>query len=53
MQAEDNLNFHDTKPTVWLRKEIVPKNLTMLDLTNKDNFIIVNPEEIGKQISYF
>ncbi|KAM0725601.1 Aminopeptidase N [Formica fusca] len=47
MQAEDNLNFHDTKPTVWLRKEIVPKNLTMLDLTNKDNFIIVNPEEIG------
>lgn len=47
MQAENNLNFHNTKPTVWLKKENEPKNLTITDITSKDNFIIVNPEEIG------
>ncbi|XP_072760401.1 aminopeptidase N [Anoplolepis gracilipes] len=47
MQAENNLNFHNTKPTVWLRKENEPKNLTISDITSKENFIIVNPEEIG------
>lgn len=50
MQAQDKLNFHNTKPTLWLKKENVPKNLTISDITNKDNFIIVNPEEIGKRI---
>lgn len=52
MQAENNLNFHNTKPTVWLKKENEPKNLTITDITSKDNFIIVNPEEIGRQISH-
>ncbi|XP_077262142.1 aminopeptidase N isoform X3 [Temnothorax americanus] len=47
MQAQDKLNFNNTKPTVWLKKETVPKNFTITDITNKNNFIIVNPEEIG------
>lgn len=37
---------------MWLRKEKEPKNLTISDFTTKDNFIIVNPEEIGRQM-YF
>ncbi|KAL6259505.1 hypothetical protein P5V15_009423 [Pogonomyrmex californicus] len=47
MQAQNKLNFSNTKPTVWLKKENIPKNLTISDITDKDNFIIVNPEEIG------
>ncbi|XP_014485888.1 PREDICTED: aminopeptidase N [Dinoponera quadriceps] len=47
MQAEDKLNFSNTKPTVWLTKENEPKNFTISDITDEDNFIIVNPEEIG------
>ncbi|GAB1859229.1 Aminopeptidase N [Camponotus japonicus] len=47
VQVQNNLNFHNTKPIVWLRKENEPKNLTISDFTTKDNFIIVNPEEIG------
>ncbi|XP_020279836.1 aminopeptidase N isoform X2 [Pseudomyrmex gracilis] len=47
MQAQDKLNFSNTKPTVWLTRKIEPKNLTIPDITIKDNFIIVNPEEIG------
>ncbi|XP_032667689.1 aminopeptidase N [Odontomachus brunneus] len=47
MQAEDKLNFFNTKPTVWLTKQNEPKNLTIPDITDEDNFIIVNPEEIG------
>lgn len=52
VQVQNNLNFHNTKPIIWLRKENEPKNLTISDFTTKDNFIIVNPEEIGRQI-YF
>lgn len=48
MQAQDKLNFDITKPTVWLKKENVPKNFTISDITDKNNFIIVNPEEIGR-----
>jgi aminopeptidase N len=47
MQTQDNLDFDKTKPTVWLKKESVPKNFTMHDITSKNHFIIVNPEEIG------
>lgn len=47
VQVQNDLNFHNTKPIVWLRKENEPKNLTISDFTTKDNFIIVNPEEIG------
>jgi len=50
MQAQNKLNFHNTKPTVWLKKENEPKNYTISDITDKDNFIIVNPEEIGRWI---
>lgn len=53
MQAEDKLNFSNTKPIVWLKKENEPKNLTIPDITDESNFIIVNPEEIGTRISYF
>ncbi|XP_011882031.1 PREDICTED: aminopeptidase N [Vollenhovia emeryi] len=47
MQAQDKLNFDNTKPTVWLKRETVPKNFTIADITNRTYFIIVNPEEIG------
>lgn len=52
MQAEDKLNFSNTKPTVWLRKENDLRNLTIPDIADGDNFIIINPEEIGMQISH-
>lgn len=48
MQAQDKLNFDNTKPIAWLKRENEPKNITMSDITDKNNFIIVNPEEIGK-----
>lgn len=53
MQAEDKLNFSNTKPTVWLTRQNEPKNLTIPDITDEDNFIIVNPEEIGTRALHF
>ncbi|XP_012234176.1 aminopeptidase N [Linepithema humile] len=47
MQAQNKLNFYNTKPTVWLTKENEPRNLTITDISDKNNFIIVNPEEIA------
>lgn len=44
MMAEDNLEFHD--PT-WLPKGNEATNVVVPDITDENNFIIVNPEEIG------
>lgn len=41
---QDNLNFTNTSATKWMKKV---KQVTLENLTNADNFIIINPEEIG------
>ncbi|XP_053603710.1 aminopeptidase N [Plodia interpunctella] len=41
---EDRLNFSHTVPSSWLKDK---KELTIKSMPNKDQFIIVNPEEIG------
>lgn len=51
MQVQDKLNFSNTKPTLWLKKENEPRNVTISNITEADKFIIVNPEEIGKRYS--
>ncbi|XP_024941271.1 aminopeptidase N isoform X3 [Cephus cinctus] len=45
MLPQDNLNFSNTKPVAWMTKG--NGNLTIHDITDKNSFIIVNPEEIG------
>nr|XP_050853795.1 aminopeptidase N [Vespula vulgaris] len=48
MLSENELDFSQTKPSVWLTKQDnEPRNLTIKDIASKDQFIIVNPEEIG------
>ncbi|XP_043264680.1 aminopeptidase N [Colletes gigas] len=46
MMSQDKLEFHKPCP-LWLTKENEPKNFTVPDITDENNFIIVNPEEIG------
>lgn len=41
---QNNLNFTNTSATKWMKKV---KQVTLENLTNSDEFIIVNPEEIG------
>ncbi|XP_023303104.2 aminopeptidase N [Lucilia cuprina] len=41
---QQNLNFSNTKPQVWIEKE---RSQIINDLPNSDKFIIINPEEIG------
>lgn len=41
---EDNLNFKNTTPRLWMKKS---RNEKMSGLVSSDKFIIVNPEEIG------
>ncbi|XP_065370998.1 aminopeptidase N [Calliphora vicina] len=41
---EQNLNFSNTKPEVWIEKK---RSQILNDLPNPDKFIIINPEEIG------
>ncbi|XP_064212579.1 aminopeptidase N isoform X1 [Tribolium castaneum] len=41
---QDSLNFSNTKPIVWMKKE---KEITLENLPEANQFIIVNPEEIG------
>lgn len=48
MLSENELNFSIIKPLAWLRRGIDQHNLTMKDIADKDHFILVNPEEIGK-----
>lgn len=44
MIRQNNLDFTTFKPSVWMKRE---KEITMTGLPGKDEFIIVNPEEIG------
>ncbi|XP_076169474.1 aminopeptidase N isoform X2 [Ptiloglossa arizonensis] len=46
MMSQDNLDFQN-RPILWLTKANEPKNYTIEDITDENNFIIVNPEEIG------
>lgn len=41
---EENLDFTQTTPEVWTKE----KELKIRNMPGKDQFIIVNPEEIGK-----
>lgn len=41
----DNLDFNNVTPAVWMRDR---KELTLKDMPDADQFIIINPEEIGK-----
>lgn len=47
---QDKLQFSNSTPLVWMKRE---REIKISDLPEKDVFIIVNPEEIGKFISYF
>lgn len=49
MMSQDNLDFQN-RPILWLTKANEPKNYTIEDITDENNFIIVNPEEIGTKI---
>lgn len=42
--GQDMMNFTNTTPVCWMRKE---REITLPNLPNADNFIIINPEEIG------
>lgn len=42
--TQDNLNFENTKPKLWMKKI---RNEKMNGLVTAEKFIIVNPEEIG------
>ncbi|XP_015435689.1 PREDICTED: aminopeptidase N isoform X1 [Dufourea novaeangliae] len=46
MVSQEKWEFYKPCPQ-WLTKSNEPKNLTVQDITDKNNFIIVNPEEIG------
>ncbi|XP_054002804.1 aminopeptidase N-like isoform X3 [Hylaeus anthracinus] len=46
MMSQDKLEFHKPCP-LWLTKADEPKNFTIPDIADENNFIIVNPEEIG------
>lgn len=41
---QDNLNFNNATPTMWLNKT---REVKLTNLPAADQFIIVNPEEIG------
>ncbi|KAK0073413.1 hypothetical protein PV325_009747, partial [Microctonus aethiopoides] len=43
--SQDNLNFSELKPNIWMTKS--DSSITMKDDTAKEQFVIVNPEEIG------
>jgi len=49
MQAQDKLDFSNSTPAVWLMKRNMPRNFSIPDITDENHFVIVNPEEIGRQ----
>lgn len=42
--TQNDLNFNNFKPKQWLKKT---RDIVLIDLPAEDQFIIVNPEEIG------
>lgn len=47
MIRSDNLDFTKTTPIAWMKGR---EALTLDNMPDKDHFIIVNPEEIGKDL---
>ncbi|KAJ8917173.1 hypothetical protein NQ315_012665 [Exocentrus adspersus] len=41
---QDKLNFHNSTPLVWMKRE---REIKLEHLPGKEHFVIVNPEEIG------
>ena len=41
----------DYKPKAWLLKGKEKEDLNVPDIADKESFIVVNPEEIGKEIA--
>lgn len=41
---QDNLNFSNTMPAAWIENK---RDLVLNNLPNSENFIVINPEEIG------
>ncbi|XP_066246461.1 aminopeptidase N isoform X1 [Euwallacea similis] len=41
---QDKMNFLNTTPLVWMKRE---REIEVQNLPNAENFVIVNPEEIG------
>lgn len=52
MQSRNNWNNSDYTPKAWLLKGKSKQDLTVPDIDNKENFIVVNPEEIGKALPF-
>lgn len=48
MVAQNNLDFVNLKPTIWMKEE---KKIVLNQLPPSTYFIIVNPEEIGELIN--
>lgn len=48
MVSQDNLNFSQLQPNIWMTKGGGDSSITTKDTVEKEKFIIVNPEEIGK-----
>lgn len=42
--TQDQLNFTNSRPVKWMKKT---RELTLENMPDSDQFIIVNPEEIG------
>lgn len=47
--TEDKMNFTNTTPIAWMKKE---REIVLQNMPKKDQFIIVNPEEIGTLLIY-
>lgn len=43
--TQDKLNFTNSKPVKWMKKA---REVTLENMPESDQFIIVNPEEIGQ-----
>jgi hypothetical protein len=50
MQSRHKWNNSDYTPKAWLLKSNYEQDLNIRDIDDKDSFIVVNPEEIGKEI---
>lgn len=48
IQSHTHWNSSDYKPKAWLLKAKEIQDLNIKDFDDKDHFVIVNPEEIGK-----
>ncbi|XP_014203652.1 aminopeptidase N [Copidosoma floridanum] len=47
MQSQQKWNSSDYAPKAWLLESKDKQNLTIPDIADKNNFVVINPEEIG------